>query len=63
MKDNKYRTTPSWLDDFVNSFKKGMTKVAEPTSGGASTSSPSSPSSSAAPSMSSTPSGYVLLPT
>ena len=25
MKDNKYRTTPSWLDDFVNSFKKGMT--------------------------------------
>ena len=63
MKDNKYRTTPSWLDDFVNSFKKGMTKVAEPTSGGASTSSPSSPSSSATPSMSSTPSVGPAIPT
>ena len=30
MKDNKYsRTTPSWIDDFVNSFKKSITKTPE----------------------------------
>lgn len=40
MSDNKYRTIPSWIDDFVNSLKKGTTKVAD----GPGSSSPSSSS-------------------
>ena len=39
MNDNKYRAIPSWIDDFVNSLKKGTIKVAD---GPGSSSSPSS---------------------
>lgn len=54
MSDNKYRTIPSWIDDFVNSLKKGTTKVADgPGSSSPSSSSVSGPSTSVGgPSMS-----------
>lgn len=54
MSDNKYRTIPSWIDDFVNSLKKGTTKVADgPGSSSPSSSSVGSPSTSVGgPSMS-----------
>lgn len=54
MSDNKYRTIPSWIDDFVNSLKKGTTKVADgPGSSSPSSSSVGGPSTSVGgPSMS-----------
>ena len=54
MSDNKYRTIPSWIDDFVNSLKKGTTKVADgPGSSSPSSSSVGGPSTSiGGPSMS-----------
>lgn len=54
MSDNKYRTIPSWIDDFVNSLKKGTTKVADgPDSSSPSSSSVGGPSTSVGgPSMS-----------
>lgn len=54
MSDNKYRAIPSWIDDFVNSLKKGTTKVADgPGSSSPSSSSVGGPSTSVGgPSMS-----------